>query len=112
VATATSDSYAVQLGAFGKKSNAQAYKDRLAEKLGRKIEIVVENGLYKVRILDFESREEVDEFTPELEEIGIKEMWVINLKGVQRQMLLMTVRDTITEVIEIRTEIPQKIIQS
>ncbi len=106
VTTDTTNSYAIQLGAFGKNSNATAYKDRIAERLGRDVEIVLENGLYKVRILDFESREEVDEFIPELGKNGIEELWVINLRGMRQQMTLMTVRDTITEVIEVRTEMP------
>ncbi len=100
----TTDSYAIQLGAFSKRSNAKAYKEKLAKVIDREIEIIIENGLFKVRVLDFESRKEVDEFIPKLSNIGVKEMWVINLKGIRKQMMLMTVRDTITEVIEIRTE--------
>lgn len=104
--TDTTDSYAVQLGAFGRKTNAMAFKDKIASQLGRDVEIVIENGLHKVRILDFESREEVDEFIPVLSDNGIGELWVINLKGMRQEMMLMTVRDTITEVIEIRSEMP------
>jgi cell division protein FtsN len=106
VLTDTIDSYAIQLGAFGRKANATGFKDKLAAQLGRDVEIVLENGLYKVRILDFESREEVDEFIPVLSKNGVEELWVINLKGMHTQMTLMTIKDTITEVIEIRTEMP------
>jgi cell division protein FtsN len=102
--TDTTDSYAIQLGAFGRKTNATAFKDKIAAQLDREVEIVLEDGLFKVRILDFGSREEVDEFIPVLSEIGIEELWVINLRGIRQEMMLMTVRDTITEVIEIRTE--------
>ncbi len=106
VLTDTIDSYAIQLGAFGRKANAIAFKDKLAAELSRDVEIIVENGLYKVRILDFESREEVDEFIPVLSENGIEELWVINLKGMRKQMMLLSISDTITEVIEIRTKMP------
>ena len=104
--TDTTDSYSIQLGAFGRESNANAFRKRIAEKLDREVEVVLENGLYKVRILDFESREEVDEFLPELSKNGIEELWVINMKALRQEMMLMTLTDTITEVIEIRTDMP------
>lgn len=104
VLTDTVDSYAIQLGAFTRKSYARAFKNKLAALIDRDIEIIVEDGFYKVRILGFETREEVDEYLPLLSDNGVKKMWVINLKGMRKQMMLMTVTDSITAVVEIRTD--------
>ncbi len=100
VTTSSEDSYIIQLGAFKRKSNANAYKKKLAAMLGVDVEIIVENGFYKVRILGFETREEVDKFIAILAKNGITELWVITLKGMQKQWVLTTRQDTITESIE------------
>lgn len=104
--TDTTDSYSIQLGAFGRESNAIAFRKKMAALLDRDIEIVFENGLYKIRIQDFESREEVDAYLPELSENGIEELWVINMRAMRQEMTLMTLKDTLRQVIEIRTEMP------
>ncbi len=100
VTTSSTDAYIIQLGAFKRKSNANAYRKKLAAILGREVEIIIENGFYKVRIMGFETREEVDTFVNILYKNGVNEMWVITLKGVQKYMVIKTVHDTIHGVIE------------
>ncbi len=95
VTTSSTDSYIIQLGAFKRKSNANAYRKKLAKLLDREVEIIIENGYYKVRIMGFETREEVDTFINILHNNGVNEMWVITLKGVQKYMVIRTVQDTI-----------------
>jgi len=105
VITSTTDSYAIQMGAFKVKSNADAFRIRLAALFGKEVVIFVENGFYKVRILGFETRAEIDSFIPLLLRNGINEMWVISLKGMQKYYIITTKQDTITESIETFTEI-------
>ena len=100
VTTSSIDSYIIQLGAFKRKSNANAYRKKLAALLGREVEIIIENGFYKVRIMGFETREEVDTFVNILHKNGVNEMWVITLKGVLKYMVIKTVHDTIHGLIE------------
>ncbi|MCD6598295.1 MAG: SPOR domain-containing protein, partial [Bacteroidales bacterium] len=100
VTTSSTDAYIIQLGAFKRKSNANAYRKKLAAILGREVEIIIENGFYKVRIMGFETREEVDTFVNILHKNGVNEMWVITLRGVQKFMVIKTVHDTIHGVIE------------
>jgi cell division protein FtsN len=100
VTTSSTDSYIIQLGAFKRKSNANAYRKKLAALLGREVEIIIENGFYKVRIMGFETREEVDNFITILHKNGVNELWVITLKGVKKYMVIRTVHDTIHGQIE------------
>ena len=48
--TITEDSWAIQLGAFRQKSNAESMRRKLEAQLGRKVEIIIEDNFYKVRI--------------------------------------------------------------
>ena len=98
--TITEDSWAIQLGAFTVKSNAERLKARLEELLGKEAEIVVEGGFNKVRILDLKDREEVDAKLKVLNELGFNEFWVVRLKAMQQQLVLREVDDTLTTIIE------------
>jgi hypothetical protein len=94
--TISEDSYAIQLGAFNIKSNADAMRSKLQILLGRKVEIIVEGGFFKVRISEIKTREEVDKIVPVLQKNGINELWVISLKAKQKQIVLRERQDTIT----------------
>jgi len=83
VMTSATDSYAIQMGAFKVKANADAFRKKIAALIDKEVVIFVENGFYKVRITGFETRKEVDKFIPVLIRNGISEMWVIILKGMQ-----------------------------
>lgn len=100
ITTSATDSYIIQLGAFKRKSNANRYRKKLADLLGREVEIIIENGFYKVRIMGFESRDQVDTYVDILHKNGVNELWVITLKGMQKYMVIRTVHDTIHAEIE------------
>jgi cell division protein FtsN len=104
--TITEDSWAIQLGAFKKKSNAEAYRKKLEKLLGKKVEIVIEGDFYKVRVLDLSTRKEVDDDIETLRKNGVTELWVIRLKAKQQQLVLTEKQDTIYEITETIEDIP------
>lgn len=100
--TISKDSYAIQLGAFRNKSNADNLRRNLARILGRKVEIIVENNFYKVRINEITTREEVDNIIATLKKNGITEVWVITLKAAQQQLVVTEKQDSVLQVIEMK----------
>lgn len=98
--TIAEDSYAIQLGAFRKRSNAEALKKKLESQLGKKVEIVVENDLFKVRVADLKERKEVDDVLAILKKNGITELWLITLKARKQEWRLVQKTDTITGIKE------------
>lgn len=106
--TIAEDSWAIQLGAFRKRSNAEAYKRTLQKLLGKNVEIVVEGDFYKVRILDLKTREEVDRNIDVLHKNGVNELWVISLKAKHQQLVLKERTDSVAKITEtiIESDIP------
>ncbi len=100
--TIDEDSYAVQLGAFKVKGNAERLRASLEKVLGREVDIVIENGFYKVRINDIKDREEVDRLINILHNNGINELWVISLKAKKKQWILKETKDTVTTITDQR----------
>lgn len=98
--TITEDSWAIQLGAFTVKSNAERLRQKLEDMLGKKAEIVIEGNFHKVRILDLKDREEVDSNLAILNENGFNEFWVVRLKAMQQQRVMREVEDTLTTIVE------------
>jgi cell division protein FtsN len=98
------DSWAIQLGAFIVRSNAEKYRKTLEKLLGKQVNIVIEGGYYKVRIPDLKTREEVDENIAVLKKNGVTELWVIRLIGKRQQLVLTEKQDTIVKITEISTE--------
>ena len=81
VITPATDNYAIQLGAFNRKANADDFRKKLAALLDKEVEIFVESGFYKVRITGFGSRKEVEDCILLLERNDVNVMFVIILKG-------------------------------
>jgi cell division protein FtsN len=105
--TVSEDTYAIQLGAFRVKANADALRAKLEILLGRKVDVISEGGFFKVRINDIKERKEVDEYVDVLHRNGINELWIISLKAKQRVVLGQRV-DTITKITETVVERPQQ----
>jgi hypothetical protein len=101
--TITKDSYAIQLGAFRNKANADNLRRNLAKILGRNVEIIIEDNFYKVRINGIETREEVDKIIEILKNNGITELWVISLKARQQQLIVTEKLDSVIQVLEMKT---------
>ena len=88
IITISGDSYAIQLGAFAIKSNAERMKDKLYNILGKDVMIVIEDDLYKIRIFGFKDREEVDKTINILSRYNFNEFWVIRFTTKQQQLIL------------------------
>jgi cell division protein FtsN len=98
--TITEDSYAIQMGAFLKKANAENMRKKIEKILNKKLEIVVEDNFYKVRVSNIKTREEVDREIAVLHQNGINEVWVISLKAKHQQYILKERQDTVTRITE------------
>jgi cell division protein FtsN len=98
--TIAEDSWAIQLGAFKRRSNAEAYRRVLEKLLGRKVDIVIEDDFFKVRIPDLKTREEVDKNISVLKKNRVTELWVIRLKAKQQQWILTEKQDTVVRITE------------
>jgi cell division protein FtsN len=83
--TSTTDSYVIQLGAFNRKVNAYELRKKLADKLDKEVVITVQDEYYKVRVIGFETSYEVKSYIPDLVRNGFREIWIVNLKGTQKQ---------------------------
>lgn len=98
--TITEDSWAIQLGAFRNKAYADGFRDQIQALVGKKVEIVIENGFYKIRILNLKDRAEVDAHIDILTRAGHTELWVIRLKAMQQQLVLTEKVDSTLQVSE------------
>lgn len=94
------DSYAIQLGAFKRRSNAESYRQKLEKLLGKKVEIIIDDDFYKVRVNGLKDREEVDNDIAKLKKFGVTELWVIRLKAKQQQWVLTEKQDTVMNITE------------
>ncbi|MFO7574372.1 MAG: SPOR domain-containing protein [Bacteroidales bacterium] len=104
--TITEDSWAIQLGAFRVRSNAENMRRSLEKQLGRKVEIVIEDDFYKVRIVEIPDRAEVDRIIEILRQNGVTELWVISLRAKQQQLVLTERQDTVRTITETVIERP------
>ena len=98
--TISEDSWAIQLGAFQRRLYAEGYRSKIEALTGRKSEIVVEGGYYKVRILDLKDRKEVDDNIELLRKNGVTVLWVIRLKAKQQQLIITEKLDTLLRIRE------------
>ncbi len=106
VVTTEVGKYAIQVGAFKRKSNAEALRKKLAAEIDKNVELINEDGFYKVRVTGFESREELEKYIPVLKKYGITEMWIVNTVAVKQDVVVTEKADTIKKVISvIETEI-------
>ncbi len=115
--TIDKDSYAIQLGAFKRRANAEAYKRKIEKLFGKDVQIVIEGDFFKVRISDINDRAEVDQKVEILRQNGVTELWIISLKAKQQQLILIEKQDTISKIIETEMDVrdsivsPERIIQ-
>jgi hypothetical protein len=96
--TITEDSYALQLGAFLRKDYAEAYRMKLQGMIDKKIEVVLEDGFYKLRIVGIKDRQDADRYIAILKEDGISQVWLLSLKAMSQQLLITEKRDTLRNV--------------
>lgn len=108
--TITEDSWAIQLGAFRNKAYADGFRDKIQALVNKKVEIVVENGFYKIRILELKDRAEVDAHIDILTGAGHTELWVIRLKAMQQQLVITEKVDSTLQVTERTIDEPLPVI--
>ena len=101
--TITEDSYAIQLGAFKVRANAEVLRRKLEKLVGRDAKIIVEDNFFKVRISEITERADVDKNLEILRKNGITEVWVISLKAKKQQLVLTERQDTIRQITETLT---------
>lgn len=106
--TISEDNWAIQLGAFKIRSNAERYRRTLEKMLNMKIIIVIEDDFWKVRIPDIKTREEVDKYLEILRKNKVTEVWVIRRKAKQQQWLLTEKQDTVINITEIYADSSKK----
>jgi hypothetical protein len=102
VYTITEDSWAIQIGAFRDKAYAEGFRKRIEEMLGKEVQITMSGDFYRVRVLDLNTREEVDKHVKILNENGFNELWIIRLLARQQQRLYIPREDTVITTISTR----------
>ncbi len=105
--TITKDSWAIQLGAFKSKANADNLRKNLAKLLNRKVDLVIADGFFKVRIDEIPERKEVDEIVVILRNNGFTELWIISLRAKQQHVVLVEREDSVIKVVETTIEEPE-----
>jgi cell division protein FtsN len=103
VITISRDCFAIQLGAFRNKSNAETMRRNLSRLLGRKVEIIIVDNYYKVRINEIETRKDVDQIITLLQKNGIAELWLTSLKAMQKQLILKERQDSVIQITEMKS---------
>jgi len=81
----TPETTIIQLGAFRRKSNAVALRDRISAGLNKQVIIVRENGYYKVRLavsplIDQSVLDAIKNLMSSFGRLGLKEFWLMPIK--------------------------------
>jgi cell division septation protein DedD len=111
--TISEDCYAIQVGAFKRRSNAEGMRRKLQGMLRTKdVNIVLEGDYFRVRIFNFRTRGEVDEQISGLKKYGFNEFWVVKLLAKQQQRILVFKEDTVVVIKETVINEPVPIINN
>jgi hypothetical protein len=97
--TIDKDSYAIQMGAFKLRDYAEKMQNRIHQLTGKTVTIFSENGFFKVRIPDLDTRQDVDSILAQLQKNGIEEVWVISLKAKKIEVEVVK-QDTVRQIKE------------
>jgi len=108
--TITEDYFAVQFGAFRDRNNARRMKAQVESVLDKNVEIIEEDGFWKVRITGFKDREDLDKYIPVIHGQGITEIWVITNKAAKGEWITTTREDSLAVVKETIEEEPMPVV--
>jgi len=108
--TITEDYYAVQFGAFRNKIYAEIMKNKVEGALDKNVELLEEDGFWKVRITGFEDRADLEKYIPIIHSQGITEIWVISNKAVRGEWITLAREDSLALVKETVTEEPVPVV--
>ena len=109
VHTITEDSWAIQIGAFKQRSNAEVLRKKIEAMLDKEVQITIEGDFFRVRVLDLPTRQEVDEKVAILHQNGYSELWIVRLLAGQQQTMLVTREDSIAVITETTIERPSPV---
>jgi hypothetical protein len=104
--TITTDSWAIQMGAFKNRDYAEGLRKKLEAIVGRSIDIVIEDDFYKLRISEIPDRMEVDSLISVLHKNGVDQVWVLRLIAKQQQVMLREVRDSVMQIHQSKIFVP------
>jgi cell division protein FtsN len=104
--TITSDSWAIQMGAFKNRIYAEGLRKKLESIVGRSIEIVIEDDFYKLRISEIPDRKEVDSLISVLHKGGVDQVWILRLIAKQQQVRLREVTDSVLQIHQSKIFVP------
>lgn len=71
------DGFRIQLAAMNSPFNASTYAKLVESDMNIPIHVVKENDIWKVRVGDFISKAEAEDFKTRLNEMGYSEVWVV-----------------------------------
>lgn len=101
----------VQLGAFRQRANAVDLMKKLAVKLGKKVEMVYEDGYYKIRVISSplikqDVLEEIKRLMPSAGKLGFRDIWVLPVKPPKEEELPVKRIETAPEPVTWNREVP------
>jgi cell division protein FtsN len=97
----------IQVGAFLHESNALSLRERLSYLLNKTVIIVPVDGYFKVRITGFTSSEEMEKLIPTLGLLGIKNIWVFQVKKKEDKLSQVVVQtDTSLKAVKDKINVP------
>lgn len=77
------ESFTLQLAAFKMEKNAETLRLKLEKYLGNRLDIINENGIFKLRMAGLKTHTEINETLSVLRAAGITKVWIISLKAKQ-----------------------------
>jgi hypothetical protein len=109
--TISEDCYAIQVGAFKRRSNAEGMRRKLQGMLRNKdVNIVLEGDYFRVRIFNYKTREEVNGQITGLKKFGFNEFWIVKLLAKQQQRILVFKDDTVAVIKDTIINVPVQVI--
>jgi hypothetical protein len=102
---------AIQIGTFNQESSANALKEKVSAVINKDVEVVQENGLFKVWITGFSDMDEINGFMPNLELLGIADFLILPFDSRSVRMQRQTpesVTDTIRRADTTIGHVPQE----
>lgn len=100
--TITQDSWALQIGAFRDRTNAENLSKNLEKLVDREVEIIIENNLFKVRVNEISTRSDAENMILTLQNNGIGELWLIKLKAKKQKLVITEKQDSMMTVGEMK----------
>jgi cell division protein FtsN len=90
----------IQIGAFRSNNYAEALRKKMDAMLTNPVEIIFEDGYYKVRIEGFTSRLDIERLLPTLGMMGLRDLWVPPVKAAESVEKPIVPADTIKPKVE------------